>query len=560
MLNTRFSLQASTFLNVQWPRGASRRPECDSCPEDCPADCSCFVGPGQDSQPGQANAGCSGICGINGIKYLPKNYLFSYKHEALATVNQDRPGGGEASVIAKVNAKGAVAQTWMVVVPGNADWADGRNVQEWDCTCSAEPRTRRLPPYVPPAEEATDVAEDAAAADATDGSAQSPTPPPSPPTPPPSPLTPPPWDLEEGDHCDGVTHGNNAAARTSCAALEAQCRTNLFAATSEHPAKVTRYYGSLTGLAVTKPPLQSRDDVKEARVYACGQPHPDADFFLYRLKFVAVADVDAALDVDADGSAEVALIEEIIPLSWLGTQSMTIEKCMLAFQPGSNKVGAGLGWRSSAGIRSGWTDAPRLWVAPKAVGALAWTATARGCKLWELGGPRGGKCEYNGADKCDCSGVLCSDLANRPAGYLQKSTCMLKQTDLSEDALGGEESHHMAWENWNAYVQDTSLKGYERALGITAAGGEGGLTASDALNAAGLGGAVASINQAVAVSGALTSFASGTLLGGGAPAVLLSHFAAHVVIGADVEGLAFFDNKLDESHVAITRCSQVGRR
>ena len=32
------------------------------------------------------------------------------------------------------------------------------------------------------------------------------------------------------------------------------------------------------------------------------------------------------------------------------------------------------------------------------------------------------------------------------------------------------------------------------------------------------------------------------------------NFATALVIGSEVDGIAFFDNKLDESHVALARC------
>ena len=32
------------------------------------------------------------------------------------------------------------------------------------------------------------------------------------------------------------------------------------------------------------------------------------------------------------------------------------------------------------------------------------------------------------------------------------------------------------------------------------------------------------------------------------------NYASALVVGSDVEGIAFFDNKLDESHVALARC------
>lgn len=213
MLNSKFSMQSSTFLNLEWPLGGNAAGvNCEGCPENCPTGCSCTVGPSNGAHTNnQPNGGCFGVCGPNGVNMLPKNYLFTYKYESLATVSQSEPMGGKASVIARTNAKGAIAQTWMVVVPANVDWA-GTDTQEWDCSCTDEPAIRLV--------------------------------------------------LQDGAHCDQSA----MSPEDWCAAKEQTCKAKLFDSDSAHPAKAVPYYGSLTGVAVTKPPSAATDDMKEAQV------------------------------------------------------------------------------------------------------------------------------------------------------------------------------------------------------------------------------------------------------------------------------------------------------
>ena len=134
------------------------------------------------------------------------------------------------------------------------------------------------------------------------------------------------------------------------------------------------YYGTLTGIANTG-----------GAIYACGQPMkfddlPSAAFFLFRVNLLDSGD---------------AIVQEVVPLEWLGSDErskMGVEKCMVSHQPG-------WGGRGSAAMG----DGPRLWVAPKATGADAWAATARGCWL-NLPQNAAPNCDPERQPGCDCNG------------------------------------------------------------------------------------------------------------------------------------------------------------
>ena len=156
----------------------------------------------------------------------------------------------------------------------------------------------------------------------------------------------------------------------------------------------------------------------------------------------------------------------------------------------------GWGGRGSASTGSG----SRLWVAPKATGTNAWSATARGCwtnlaqssqqvsscSLDEEGlfGPEG-KNETK-EKSCDCNGVPCSRHEETFTGYLSSSSCMKLQSGVRPVSVEDVQAEALwAW----AKFDDSG-----------------------------------------------------------------PNFATALVIGSHVEGISFFDNKLDESHVALARC------
>ena len=149
--------------------------------------------------------------------------------------------------------------------------------------------------------------------------------------------------------------------------------------------------------------------------------------------------------------------------------------------------------------------APRLWVAPTATGTHAWSATARGC--WTnlpQSFPKFGR----GSTSCD----LDEEGLFGPDGKDSNGT---KTCDCNGVAC----SPH-----------DTTFTGYLRSSSCMEL--QSGVLP------------VVSVEdvQAEALGAWVTS-------GKSSP-----NFATALVIGSHVEGISFFDNKLDESHVALARC------
>ena len=180
---------------------------------------------------------------------------------------------------------------------------------------------------------------------------------------------------------------------------------------------------------------------------------------------------------------------------WIGgtdpQNGFTVEKVMVTHQPG-------WGGRGSAGTG----DGSRLWVAPTATGTNAWSATARGC--WtnlpqNLFPPPGDSCDL------DEEGLF------GPEG---KDDTKTKSCDCNGVAC----SHH--GETFTGYLSSSSCMELQ----------------SDK--------PPASVDEVQ--EEALRAWSS---FGSSSP-----NFATALVIGGHVEGLAFFDNKLDESHVALARC------
>ena len=156
----------------------------------------------------------------------------------------------------------------------------------------------------------------------------------------------------------------------------------------------------------------------------------------------------------------------------------------------------GWGGRGSAGIG----DGSRLWVAPTAAGTNAWSATARGCwtNLPQSLAALGGSCDL------DEEGLF------GPEG---KDATKTKSCDCNGVACSRHE------ETFTGYLSASSCMELQ----------------SDDPPAS-----VEEI-QAEALRAWWGDFSS-------------PNFATALVIGSNVEGIAFFDNKLDESHVALARC------
>ena len=184
------------------------------------------------------------------------------------------------------------------------------------------------------------------------------------------------------------------------------------------------YYGTLTGIANTG-----------GSVYACGQPMNFGDttsaaFFLFRLNL---------------GDNKVALVQEVVPLAWLGSDErskMGVEKCMVSHQPG-------WGGRGSASMG----DGPRLWIAPKATGADAWAATARGCWL-NLPQNAAPNCDPEQQPGCDCNGKECTNYEATLTGRLSAPGCFLKQKTGSVDSVGDVQT-----ESWLAFLTSDPSEG-----------------------------------------------------------------------------------------------------
>ena len=152
------------------------------------------------------------------------------------------------------------------------------------------------------------------------------------------------------------------------------------------------------------------------------------------------------------------------------------------------------GWGGRGSAGTG--SGSRLWVAPTATGTNAWSATARGCwtNLPQSLGLFGGSCDLD--EEKDDKGT---------------KTC---------DCNGVACSRH-----------DTTFTGYLSSSSCME------LQSDDP---------PASVEevQAEALRAWWGDFSS-------------PNFATALVIGSHVEGISFFDNKLDESHVALARCKSL---
>ena len=156
----------------------------------------------------------------------------------------------------------------------------------------------------------------------------------------------------------------------------------------------------------------------------------------------------------------------------------------------------GWGSRGSAGVG----DGPRLWVAPTATGTHAWSATARGCwtNLPQSFPKIGSSCDL------DEEGLFGPD---------GKDSSKTKSCDCNGVAC----SPHAG--TFTGYLSSSSCMKLQ----------------SDAPPVS-----VEDV-QAEALRAWWGDFSS-------------PNFATALVIGSHVEGISFFDNKLDESHVALARC------
>ena len=154
----------------------------------------------------------------------------------------------------------------------------------------------------------------------------------------------------------------------------------------------------------------------------------------------------------------------------------------------------GWGGRGSAGAGG----KSRLWVAPTAAGTHAWSATARGC--W----------------------------TNLPQSLPQGSCDLDEEGLFGPDGKDSKETKSCDCNGVACSPHDTTFTGY---LGSSSCME----LQSDA--------PPVSVEEVQAE--ALRAWANGS------PS---PNFATALVIGGQVEGISFFDNKLDESHVALARC------
>jgi hypothetical protein len=241
-------------------------------------------------------------------------------------------------------------------------------------------------------------------------------------------------------------------------------------------ARWTPYFGSLTGVARTP-----------HATYACGRPdlNESTPWFLFRFRPL-IDDSPPFMGNTSNIAFQAnAYIEQAIPLRWLGTmKAMTVERCLLAYQPG-------WGGRGSANVG----DMARLWVAPTASGLDKWMATARGCHVPLVEG-----CTYPyfynyQENRAKCNKVK-AGRHHSEEGYLKDPRCFLTHID-----------------------------------------GRGGVV--PAWSDSQLGAATVRNGWDLQLEGFAASF---------------RHRANHLVIGPGVNGLSFFDNKMEESHVAVGRC------
>lgn len=346
MLHSRFSMQASVMAAVMWPEGGGEcRPE-----------------------PGS----CSKFCLPNGVGYLPREYLMTFKYNDLSTCSHEPTSSEspttkllaacETTSLALTDAHGKITKTWKVMIPADvaAEW-DFKTTQNYGC----------------------DFCHETPGAGFGSSKAQ--------------------CDGPESFFGDSGLHSNHQ----QCEAYRSECRQALRDMS-------VPYLGSLTGIATTWkwPNSVIMDHGVPGEIYACGQPMQSdkltaSSWFLFRFQSL-------------DPSSDEAYVEQVIPLGWLPSDpdSLGVERCTLLHQPGWG------GRFTKEGIGA------RLFVIPKATGKLAWTAAARGCAM-QYGRDGAKNCDVEdtrGHPSCDCNSKPCSEFAKVFTGRANPS-CFLSMTE-----------------------------------------------------------------------------------------------------------------------------------
>ena len=139
LLNSEYSLQSHCFRSLEWPTGETG----DACV------------PQKTGSLGAGDGSCIlGVCGPNGVNYLPEAYLTAYKHLTLELCHNDAPlsikevrpsvQSCQPTVITSLDAKGKIRQRWSIKVHQSMvdAWANGaatRTIEKGCYTCNTVP-------------------------------------------------------------------------------------------------------------------------------------------------------------------------------------------------------------------------------------------------------------------------------------------------------------------------------------------------------------------------------------------------------------------------------------
>ena len=139
LLNSEYSLQSHCFRSLEWPTGETG----DACV------------PQKTGSLGAGDGSCIlGVCGPNGVNYLPEAYLTAYKHLTLELCHNDAPlsikevrpsvQSCQPTVITSLDAKGKISQRWSIKVHQSMvdAWANGTangTIEKGCYTCNTVP-------------------------------------------------------------------------------------------------------------------------------------------------------------------------------------------------------------------------------------------------------------------------------------------------------------------------------------------------------------------------------------------------------------------------------------
>jgi hypothetical protein len=139
LLNSEYSLQSHCFRSLEWPPTGETGDACV---------------PQKTGSLGAGDGSCIlGVCGPNGVNYLPEAYLTAYKHLTLELCHNNAPPSlkippsvqsCQPTVITSLDAKGKISQRWSIKVHQSMvdAWANGTangTIEKGCYTCNTVP-------------------------------------------------------------------------------------------------------------------------------------------------------------------------------------------------------------------------------------------------------------------------------------------------------------------------------------------------------------------------------------------------------------------------------------